>query len=131
MVIRARPESEMPAKAAEMLADQAGRPIVGDDTERENRREGLGALLGIANGLSVGVGVGLLGPVLVRLPRLIAGTLVGAAAMAASDVPMVSMGLTDPKTWSRADWVTDAVPHVVYGMAAIAALRALHGRGTG
>ena len=129
MLMRGRPESEMPGKAADLLAEQAGRPIPGDETERENRREGLGALLGIATGLSIGIGVGLLGPVLVRLPRMVAGPLVGAAAMAASDVPMVSMGLSDPKSWSRADWVSDAIPHVVYGMSAMAALRALHGHG--
>jgi hypothetical protein len=131
LVIRARPASEMPGKAADLLADRAGRPIPGNGAERANRREGLGALLGIATGLGIGVGVGLLGPVLVRVPRPLAGTLVGAAAMAASDVPMVSMGLTDPKSWSRADWVSDAIPHVVYGMSAMAALRAMHGRRRG
>ena len=29
--------------------------------------------------------------------------------------PMTVLGITDPRTWSAPDWVSDLVPHVAYG----------------
>jgi hypothetical protein len=29
--------------------------------------------------------------------------------------PMTAMGLTDPRTWSRTDWLSDVLPHLAYG----------------
>ena len=84
--------------------------------------------MGIATGLGVGVVAGFAGPILTRLPPMMSGLLVGAGAMAASDVPMASLGLTDPERWTVPDWVSDAVPHAAYGVAVVATLRALRDR---
>jgi hypothetical protein len=45
--------------------------------------------------------------------------------MAAADVPLTRLGLTDPRQWSQADWYADAVPHLAYGVVTVAALRRL------
>jgi hypothetical protein len=29
---------------------------------------------------------------------------------------MTVLGVTDPRTWSATDWVSDLVPHLVYGL---------------
>jgi hypothetical protein len=50
--------------------------------------------------------------------------LLAAAAMAGADAPMARLGLTDPKSWSSADWLADAVPHLAYGAVTAWALRA-------
>jgi hypothetical protein len=36
--------------------------------------------------------------------------------MAASDVPAVRLGVTNPKEWGLSGWVADIVPHVMYGL---------------
>jgi hypothetical protein len=28
---------------------------------------------------------------------------------------MTVLGITDPRTWSRADWISDLAPHLAYG----------------
>lgn len=48
-----------------------------------------------------------------------------AGAMAASDVPMTAMGVTDPGTWSPVDGASDAIPHGGYGVVTAATLRLL------
>jgi len=35
------------------------------------------------------------------------------------------LGVTDPRTWSRADWVSDIVPHLAYGAVTASVLSAL------
>jgi hypothetical protein len=50
---------------------------------------------------------------------------VGGLAMASTDVPLVARGLTDPRQWGAAGWAADAVPHVVYGLGVVSALRVI------
>lgn len=123
MAWRARPASELPQKAVEQIAEQVGRPVPGEGEQRQNRLQGLGPLAGIGTGVGIGMAAGLLRPLVVRLPAVFAATLLGAAAMAASDVPLTKLGLTDPSSWSTADWASDAVPHFAYGLAAATLLR--------
>lgn len=52
----------------------------------------------------------------VRLPWWLGGVVTGALAMAAADLPMARLGVSDPKSWSAQDWASDAVPHLMYGM---------------
>jgi hypothetical protein len=127
MSVRARPASELPQHAVERVAEQAGTDVPGSATARRNRLEGLGPLAGIATGLGIGVAASVLRPLLARLPLPIAGAAVGAAAMAATDLPLASLQLTDPKKWSASDWLADALPHLAYGAVTAAALRRLHG----
>jgi hypothetical protein len=42
--------------------------------------------------------------------------------MAGSNAPMTVLGITDPRTWSAADWVSDVVPHLAYGVVTAAVL---------
>lgn len=124
MVFRGRAASELPQRSVELLADRAGLEIPGEGQTRKNRIDGLGALSGIGAGLSVGVLASALRPILRHMPRPIASLLVGGVAMAATDAPLSRLGLTDLKSWTTADWLSDAVPHLAYGAATVAVLRA-------
>lgn len=125
MAIRGRGASSMPETAVEKLAGEVGVEIPGEGDERQNRLTGLGALSGIATGAAAGVVASALGPVVRRLPLPIAAVVAGGLAMAGSDLSMTRLGLTDPREWSSADWLSDAVPHLAYGLAAAATLKAL------
>ena len=59
-----------------------------------------------------------------RLPLPVGAFLVGAAAMASTDVSMTALRVTDPRTWSGTDWLGDAIPHLVYGAVTWATLEA-------
>jgi hypothetical protein len=128
MALRGRPASELPAKAVEDLAHRTGRHVPGDADVRQNRVQGLGALGGILVGTSLGAAAALLGPLARRLPTAVAGPLLGAAAMASTDLPMMRTKLTDPKSWSASDWLADVVPHLAYGTVTTWTLRALERR---
>lgn len=120
MVVRGRPTSSVPAEAAAGLAEQVGVDLSPDDEDPEvaqNRKEGLGALLGYVTGVGVGTVYGLVRTRVPGLPRPAAALGVGLAAMAGSDVPIVAMGLTDPREWGAAGWASDLVPHLAYGFA--------------
>jgi hypothetical protein len=131
MAVRARPASETPAEAVRKLEDKAGIEALADQgrsSEQEaNRRQAFGALFGFVTGLGVGALYGLIRPILRSVPATVAGLSVGLAAMAASDVPVTLLGVTDPKEWGLADWVADLVPHLAYGFATVLAFDALSG----
>lgn len=124
MAIRGRGTSEMPEKAVEELTRRAGQEVPGSGSVRENRMQGLGALSGIATGLGVGVFAAVLGPLHRHLPAALSALALGGFAMAATDASMSRLGLTDPKSWSVQDWLSDALPHLAYGAAATYTLRA-------
>lgn len=124
MAVRGRGTSEMPETAVEELAHRAGQDIPGSGSERDNRVQGLGALSGIASGLGIGVLGAFLGPLHRHLPSAVSAVALGGLAMAAADASMARLGLTDPKSWSTQDWLSDALPHIAYGAAAAYTLRA-------
>jgi hypothetical protein len=124
MALRGRGESDMPQRAVEQLAHQVGQEIPGQGDTRRHRLDGLGSLSGIATGVGLGAVASVLGPVLRRLPVPVSGVLLGALAMGATDASMTKLGLTDPKSWSTTDWLSDAVPHLAYGLAAAWTLQA-------
>ncbi len=127
MALRGRSSSGTPAQLVGVLADTLGIASLGtaakDDTA-SNRRSGLGALLGYATGVTVGVAYGV-----VRGWRgdgsALAGVAVGLAAMAMSDVPIAASGVSDPRTWGVSGWASDAIPHLVYGFIIVAAYDAM------
>jgi hypothetical protein len=123
MVVRGRPASSLPAEAAGTLAAAAHLPL-GSGVAAQARKEGLGGLLGAATGLAVGAAYGLV-RVHTRPPLPVAAVAVGAAAMAASDLPMTALGLTDPRTWPASAWLSDAVPHLAYGVVTAGVLELL------
>ena len=125
MAARARPVSSTPEATVEKGAKLLGIPIPGDEDTREARKAGLAPLLGTVAG--IGAGVALSATISTGWPRSIGGTF-GVAwllAMAVGNGPMTVLGVTDPRTWSRTDWVADVVPHVAYAAAATATLREL------
>ncbi|MFN2519051.1 MAG: hypothetical protein ABR604_08430 [Jatrophihabitantaceae bacterium] len=123
MAVRARPPSDTPQQAVAAIAERAGHPVPGHGAEQENRLGGLGPLAGIATGVGIGAAAGLLGPLIRRLPTLVGASLLGAAAMAGSDLPLAKLGLTNPSRWSALDWTSDVVPHFAYGLVTYKALR--------
>ena len=127
MASRGRPSSETPSKLVKNVASSAGiEPLAAEDETAQNRRSGVGALLGYVNGIGVGAVYGLIRPAIRgRVPLFVAALAAGGAAMALSDVPATKSGATDPKTWGAEGWIADIVPHVLYGLALAFAFDAL------
>ncbi len=127
MVARARPSSATPAKLAGVLADKAGIDLSGGGGKdaAQNRQQGIGALLGYVTGVGVGVVYGALDRGERRWPVPLAGVVLGLAAMAASDLPIAQSGVSGPQEWSATDWVSDLVPHLIYGFITAAVYAAL------
>ncbi len=126
MLVRGRPASEVPRKVAASLTGRVATGVgshraAGDDDTRNNRLEGAGALLGYVNGLGMGLLYGVLEPRLRDVPRPVAASVVGVAAMAGSDLPSIALGATDPRTWGASGWVADIGPHLAYGIVAVGA----------
>ena len=124
MAIRGRPTSSTPERTVEQLAGKAHVPL-GEGEQRENRVQGLGALTGLAAGTGMGVVVGLLRATGLRSQPLPGTGLITAGVIAAANGPMVVLGITDPRTWSAADWISDVVPHLAYGAVVKATMDAL------
>jgi len=128
MVTRGRPMSTTPedtVREAEGLAHLSLSGAGPDSEAAQNRRSGLGALLGIAAGLGTGALYGVLRPRLGRVPFAVLGTVAGLAANVGTTGPMAVLGITDPRTWSASSWVADLVPHLAYGFATAAAFEAM------
>ncbi|WP_334172628.1 hypothetical protein [Sinomonas sp.] len=125
MAIRARPASSTPEESARRLAHAIGTDIPGDDEQKQNRAAGLGPLLG----LGAGIGIGALAAAARALgwrPGRAAGiAATTTAVLLAANAPMTLLKVTDPRTWSAADWASDILPHLGYGIVADAVLRAL------
>jgi uncharacterized membrane protein len=122
MALRGRAASGMPVSAIRKFEKETGWRVPGRDGQRKNRLHGLGPLSGNLTGVVVGGLAGALRSTGLRLPTVIGGPLLGAAAMLATDLPATRLRLTDPAKWSTADWVADAVPHLVYGVTTHATL---------
>ena len=132
MAIRGRASSGAPSKLVSTVAEKANIPLsskgVGaNDETAQNRESGIGALLGFVNGLGVGAVYGLVRSLFdedaVSIP--LAGAIVGLAAMAASDVPLITSGVSDPKSWGVSGWLSDGIPHFIYGLVTTLAFEAL------
>ncbi|SEO40078.1 hypothetical protein [Trujillonella endophytica] len=115
MAIRGRPASTAPERTVDALAAVAGAQVPGRGRVLEDRRTALGALAGIGTGLATGVLASVARSAGIRLPGPVGAVATGATAMAACDIPIAVLGVGDPRTWSRADWLADAVPHLAYG----------------
>jgi uncharacterized membrane protein len=122
MAMRGRPASSVPARVAEQLARRVGGIIPGNDVARQNRLEGLGALAGIATGAGVGALAGQLRGAVRRLGPLAGPAVIGGAAMLVTDVTTALLGVSDPRTWDAASWLSDIVPHLAFGAVVYAAL---------
>lgn len=131
MAVRGRASSSAPQDLVEAVADRADVEIPGHGDERDNRLAGLGPLSGIGVGVVIGAAAGLVLGALrkrgVTLPAPVPVVLIGAAAMASSDVPLKLFGISDPSDWEAKDWAADALPHLLYGLVTYATIRAAGG----
>ena len=125
MAIRGRGSSSTPQQTVEAVASRLPVSVPGEGETRDNRVSGLGSLSGIATGIGVGVFFGLLRRSGVRLPPPLGAVVVGLAAMAATDLSMARLHVSDPRTWSATDWLSDLVPHLAYGAVTYATLEAI------
>ena len=89
--------------------------IPGDGTTRENRTQGLGALTGLVAGTGFGVLIGLACASGYRSSKPVGVALTTLGVLVVANGPMTVLGVTDPRTWSRTDWISDLVPHLAYG----------------
>jgi hypothetical protein len=124
LVIRGGSPSSVPSRMVNILADKAGIDLSAQgkgnqDSLAQNRESALGALLGYINGLGVGTLYGLLRSRTKRMSLPLASIGVGVAAMAASDVPIIALRASDPKTWGLSGWVSDVIPHLIYGLVTV------------
>jgi hypothetical protein len=121
MAWRARPASSTPQETVERVAAAAHLDVPGEGEDRDNRVSAIGSLTGLVTGIGVGSAYGLLTSR--RMPPTWAGVLVIAAtALVAANGPMAALGVTDPRTWSTTDWVSDVVPHLGFGAVTALAL---------
>jgi hypothetical protein len=125
MGVRGREPSSAPVETVEKLSDRVGVTVPGDRGTRSNRVSGLGSLNGILVGIGVGAGLGGAEGVGWRPSTLTAGVVAAVVAMAVTDASMALLGVTNPRTWSRSDWLSDALPHLAYGLVAAVTLHAL------
>ncbi|MEV7965946.1 hypothetical protein AB0O34_08170 [Sphaerisporangium sp. NPDC088356] len=126
--VRGRPSSGLPAQTAAKLAETA-RLDLGEGEQAESRKEGVGALLGLATGVGLGVAYGALRIPVRDVSVPVAGVGVGLAATVVADVPMTALGLTDPRTWGTAGWLSDLIPHLIYGLVTVYAFEMMAGQG--
>jgi hypothetical protein len=121
MAVRGRPASSTPQRTVERLAESVQLRVPGSGETQANRLEGLGALTGLVAGVGVG---GLLG--LARASGFRAGTLLTTlTVLVSTNGPMTVLKVTDPRTWSVVDWISDLVPHLAYAAVVTNTLDAL------
>ncbi len=119
MLMRGRPASGVPASVAGIMANRLGvAPLRTDNDapQAPNRREAAGALLGYVTGVGLGAAYAVGRGNASDDNPLPSGLLLGLTAMLASNLPIVGLGVSDPRTWSRADWLADIIPHLAYGV---------------
>ena len=115
MAVRGRAASSTPERTVETLAEKAHVQIPGGPEVRRNRVQGLGPLTGLVAGIGVGVVTGLVRAAGFRSSPPVGTALTTAGVLVVANGPMTVLGITDPRTWSRTDWVSDVVPHLAYG----------------
>jgi hypothetical protein len=112
MALRARPASSAGEESVQRMAELA-HVDVGSGETAENRKAGLGPLFGYATSIAVAVTFSAARGT--RLPIAASAAVLTGLAMAASSGPMTALKVTDPRQWNATDWVTDLVPHAVFG----------------
>lgn len=133
MAVRGRAPSKIPEEMVAELAKRAGikrlaKPREELDERSAHRREGLGALLGYADGFGAAAAFGMLRPAARNVSWFWAGIGLAIASMALSEGTAAAMGKTNPAKWALSSWVEDLVPRCLYGWVACATFDRLHFR---
>lgn len=125
MALRGRPASSTPEDTIDKMSQVTGVAVPGDDQTRANRIAGLGPLAGMLTGVGTGAVLGAARAAGLR-PDLATSTLAAtAAAMTAGTAPMAALGVTDPREWSAGAWISDLIPHLIYGAVTASLIRRL------
>jgi hypothetical protein len=125
MAVRGRGTSSTPKDTVRKLSELAGVQIPGGGAEWDNRIEGLAPLTGIVSGVGTGSVLGVARASGLRRGVVAATGAATALALVGTNGPMTVLGITDPRSWSATDWVSDVVPHLVYGFVTAAVLHGL------
>src|SRR3954449_13298937 len=112
MAVRGRPTSSTPEQTVQTLAAKGHVDIPGDAEHRQNRVQGLGPLTGLVAGVGIGIAAGLLRATGFRSSTPAGIALTTAGVLVATNGPMTALGITDPRSWSGTDWLSDVVPHL-------------------
>ncbi len=123
MLLRGRDPSSTPDESVEKLAGLAHLSIPGTKPQRANRIQAAGSVLGIVTGVGVGMAAGAARSLGWRPSKPVGTVVTGIAAMVGAAAPMAVLGVSDPRRWSAADWLSDVVPHLVYGAVTTATLQ--------
>jgi hypothetical protein len=116
IAVRGRPTSSTPERTVDAMARLFGLTVPGSGDVLANRISGLGALAGYAAGIGMGIILGLAYALGWRPGLLVATLGASALALVGTNGPMTVLGVTNPLTWSLADWISDLVPHLGYGI---------------
>jgi hypothetical protein len=126
IALRGRSTSTTPERTVEAMTRLFGVTVPGSGDVLASRISGLGALTGYAAGIGMGMLLGLAYALGWR-PGLLVATLVASAiALVGTNGPMTVLGVTDPRTWSLVDWISDLVPHLGYGIVTALVLHYLY-----
>jgi hypothetical protein len=133
MAVRGRASSDAPSKLVEIVAGKTGLPLSSQgvgakDQKAQSRETGIGALLGYMNGFGVGAAYGAMRSQMDGTSIPLTGIAIGLISMTASDIPLVALKISKPKTWGISDWASDVIPHLIYGLITAAAYEALANR---
>ena len=125
MVYRARAASHTPEATIEALSHAVGVEVPGEGADKENRTAALGALTGIAAGVGMGALLGLARSAGWRPSTAVTYSAAAIGALIGTNAPMTVLKVTDPRTWSRTDWISDIVPHLAYAAVTAAVVERL------
>ena len=130
MAIRGRSASTAPSDLVDSVTKRLNLPLTSQgvdaqDEQKQNRESGLGALLGYMSGLGVGIIYSLIRSRVETVPLPLAALGVGLGAMAASDVPLIASRVSDPRSWGVSGWLSDLIPHLLYGLVTVATYESL------
>lgn len=119
MVLRARPASTTPEMTVRRLARRLHLHIPGDSEAEANRVAGLAPMTGFAAGLGMGAALALARAAGWHPRTATLYAVATAGALVGTNAPMTVLGVTDIRTWSVADWVSDIVPHAAYAVVTV------------
>ncbi|MFI6084085.1 hypothetical protein ACIBBB_24410 [Streptomyces sp. NPDC051217] len=126
ITLRGRPASTTPEITVRRLAEKLHLRIPGEGPALDNRVVGLASLTGFAVGLAMGTVLSLTraaGWHPSKGPEYAAATV---GALICTNGPLTVLGVSDPRTWSAADWVSDIVPHLAYALVTTAVLERMY-----